>query len=367
MLGTNTLEFSLTSPINQMVLNTTIGVRPISVSGCILPGFDPRGKPKECQDSYHFFTLNNSLFCLLFDGHGSEGHHVSKFCTNYIEKFIRYNYNDFIENPKNAILTVLETCDKELENSGINIDYSGSTGILLFIRENSIHTGCLGDSRAILGTLTESEFPYNKPTNPYAREYSIRRMLKPIPLTTDQKPDNAEEIVRIRKSGGIVEKFKDSFSVNGHYRVCLPECDSALSMTRSLGDKTAKKFGISSVPVYQYFSMYSTHDQYIILASDGIWDVMQNIEAVSFLEMCQAKCSEFIDDSYPANFKNSTFARMLSEECRYRWLHFVQNEAVVIDDIACIVVNFANDNILENYSSGKSLEKTCKAFKNLEI
>ena len=287
ILGSNVIEFDLTPPISQLKLSTPIGSRFMKVTGCVLPGLDPKGEEKICQDNYNFLALNGSLFCMLFDGHGTEGHFVSKFCVDFVEKYIQYNYDAFIENAKNAIIKVMEECEAALEASEINCDLSGSTGIVLFIHENSIHTGCLGDSRAILGTLTESEYPYNVHQNSHARRYTVTRLLKPIPITIDQKPDNTEEIIRIRKSGGIIEKFQDSFSPNGHYRVCLPECGggSALSMTRSLGDKLAKNFGVSSEPIYQYFSMYSSMDQYIIIASDGVWDVMDNLEALNFIEM----------------------------------------------------------------------------------
>ena len=340
----------------------------MKISGCILPGIDPSGEEKICQDSYSFLALNGSLFCMLFDGHGKNGHEVSKFCTDFVEKFIPYNYQSFIDHPKATICKVLEDCEASLESSEIDSDLSGSTGIMIFIHENSIHTSCLGDSRAVLGTLNDSPFPFTKSPQHRARQYPVSRILKPIPLTIDQKPDNTEEIIRIRKSGGIVERFQDSFSQNGHFRVCLPECGSALSMTRSLGDKLAKKFGVSSEPIYHYSSMYSSQDQYIILASDGVWDVMDNMEAINFVEMWKDKCSEFAGEEYPATAKNSTVARMLAEESRYRWLDFVQNEGAVIDDISCVVIDFSrvDESLVGSVAGNEPLTKISKPYKHLE-
>ncbi|OMJ78028.1 hypothetical protein SteCoe_22271 [Stentor coeruleus] len=369
ILGSHMINLTLTNPINQLILNTPIGPRYMKITGCILPGIDPKGEEKHCQDNYTFLALHGSLYCMLFDGHGTEGHHASKFCLDYVEKYVRHNHDEFLSNPKQTIIACLEECDKELSASSVDCELSGSTGILLFIHENAIHTGCLGDSRAVLGTLTDSMFPFNPSTNSYARNYPVTRMLKPIPLTTDQKPDNTEEIVRIRKSGGIVEKFKDSFSPNGHYRVCLPECGggSALAMTRSLGDKVAKKFGVSSIPVYQYFSMYSSQDQYIVLASDGIWDVMDNMEVMNFLEMWRGRCSEFAGADFPANNKNSTLARMLAEESRYRWFAHVQAEGAVIDDISCIVIDFSKitESLYGSMVGAESMSRVSKGFKHL--
>jgi serine/threonine protein phosphatase PrpC len=367
MIGSNTIDLSFTAPISQKVFSVPIGSRYMKVTGCVLPGLDPKGEDKPCQDVYQVLAMHGSLFVLLFDGHGTEGHKVSAFCVEWTESFIVNHYDEFVEQPKATIIGALEECNEKLAQSGINCDLSGSTAILLFIHENSIHSGCLGDSRAILGTLTDSLFPINPPQNNRVRMYTVTRMLKPIPLTTDQKPDNTEEIVRIRKSGGIIEKFQDSFSPSGHYRVCLPDASSALSMSRSLGDRLAHQFGVTSEPVYQYFSMYSSMDQYIVVASDGVWDVMDNLEVLNFVEMWRDRCSQVADDVFPANCKNSTVARMLAEECRYRWLSHVQNEGSVIDDISCVVIDFSklSESLYGSMVDAEQLKQVTKGFKHL--
>lgn len=307
---------------------------------------------------------------MLFDGHGTEGHLISDFCVNFVEKYIISKHDFFLNSPKTAVIEAMEECEKALIASTIDCNLSGSTGILLFLQDNNIHSACIGDSRAILGTLTDSLFPYNKPNNPNARGYTVHRMLKPIPLTIDQKPDNTDENLRIRKCGGIIEKFKDSFSPNGHYRVCFPDTagGSALCMTRSLGDVLAKQYGVISTPEYRYFSMYSSYDQYIVLASDGVWEVMDNLEALNFIEMWRERCSDFADDSYPASSKNCTLARMLAEECRFRWLYHIQHEGVMIDDISVIVLDFAkvNESLYGSMAEGEHMKRYSKAFKHLD-
>lgn len=370
MATSNTVEFILTKPMKQIILSSPIGPRFIKISTCMLPGQDPKGEKKPCQDNFQVLSIYGTLFCFLFDGHGTDGHLVSEFCVNFVEKFIVSKHDFFMNSPKEAVIQAMEECEKALVTSSIDCNLSGSTGILLFIQDNNIHSACIGDSRAILGTLTDTMFPFNKPSNPYARGYSVNRMLKPIPLTIDQKPDNTEENLRIRKSGGIIEKFKDSFSPNGHSRVCLPEAagGSALCMTRSFGDVLAKQFGVISTPDYRYFSMYSSYDQYIVLASDGIWDVMDNIEVLNFIEMWRDRCSDFESDQYPATYKNCTLARMLAEECRYRWLHHLQNDGVIIDDISVIVLDFAkvNESLYGSMVEGEHLKRYSKAFKHLD-
>ena len=367
MMGKDTLEFNLTRPKKQTTLKTPIGPRFMKITACVLPGIDPRGvEHKICQDNFSVISLNGALFCMLFDGHGVEGHTVSEFCIDYTTKFITANFDLFIENGKQAVTQVLEECDKSVRESQINCDLSGSTGILLVIVENAIHSGCIGDSRAILGTLNDSIFPMNKFHNPNARSYTVDRMLKPIPLTIDQKPDNAEESVRVKQAGGRIERFKDTFSHEGHCRVILPDEGSALSMTRSIGDRLAKKYGILGTPEYRYFSMYSSFDQYIVIASDGVWDVMDNLEVLNFIEMWKERCSDIEFDGFPAQPKNSILARMLAEECRYRWQYHVQAEGVVIDDISVIIINFAKENeSMFGSMAGEQMRKFTKPLKHL--
>jgi serine/threonine protein phosphatase PrpC len=367
MLGKNILEFSLKAPLKQIIQKHQVGPRFMKISACLLPGQDPKGvENKICQDNFHVLATEGTLFCMLFDGHGYEGHSISEFCVNFVSNFVISHFQDFVHNPKVAVVQALEDCDKAVKESAINCDLSGSTGILIFISENSIHSGCIGDSRAILGTLNDSIFPMNKYRNPNARNYTVQRMLKPIPLTIDQKPDNAEESVRIKQAGGHIERFKDGFSPDGHCRVILPDAESALSMTRSIGDRLGKKYGILGTPEYRYFSMYSNLDQYIVIASDGIWDVMDNLEVLNFIEMLKDKCTDLEYNDYPSNNKNSTIARMLSEECRYRWLYHVQSEGVVIDDISVIVIDFSKEHeSLYGSMSGDALRRYTKPLKHL--
>ena len=54
-------------------------------------------------------------------------------------------------------------------------------------------------------------------------------------------------------------------------------------MSRSLGDKMAKSCGVISTPLFQERAIGSK-DQYIVIASDGVWDMLENIEVVNFIE-----------------------------------------------------------------------------------
>jgi serine/threonine protein phosphatase PrpC len=151
--------------------------------------------------------------------------------------------------------------------------------------------GNIGDSRAVLATRDEDN------------------ALLAVQLTIDLKPDlpgtllqtmilNSErsqrqkflnfrflcvlsgESARIQKCKGRVFALQDEPEVA---RVWLPNSDSpGLAMARAFGDFCLKDYGLISVPDINYRRL-TERDQFIILASDGVWDVLSNKEAVDIV------------------------------------------------------------------------------------
>ena len=66
---------------------------------------------------------------------------------------------------------------------------------------------------------------------------------------------------------------------------------------------------------------------------------MENWEVVNFVEKFRNN-SKNGGSEYPARLSNSSIARLLCEEARYRWLGVVEEEDVMIDDISCVIVEF---------------------------
>ena len=266
------IAFTATSPISQKN-DIFMQERPIKVSGCIVPGLDPHGGKKVCQDNYTYIFLKDLLLCALFDGHGPEGEIISTYCINFTNSFFPEHIAEFIKSPKEMLIKMLEECDKTLRNDpSIAHELSGSTAVVLLLTNKVIHTASLGDSRSILGTLVSKGFTLPPPANKFCRVFKIFRELKPIPLTVDQKPNHDEEFIRIREAGGMVERVTDIMgNTYGPFRVWKPNSDlPGLAMSRSIGDGLAKTLGVISTPVYHYFTLYPESDQYIIMASDGL-------------------------------------------------------------------------------------------------
>ncbi|KAL9224238.1 hypothetical protein vseg_000298 [Gypsophila vaccaria] len=121
-------------------------------------------------------------------------------------------------------------------------DTVGSTAVVAIVCPTHIIVGNCGDSRAVLC-----------------------RGKAPMPLSVDHKPDRKDEWDRIEAAGGKV------FQWNG-YRVF-----GVLAMSRSIGDRYLKP---SIIPDPEVTIVQRTkEDDCLILASDGLWDVLTNEEA----------------------------------------------------------------------------------------
>ena len=339
--------------------------RPVKISACVLPGLVTTGDAKPCQDSFSYTYSDSMLLVGIFDGHGPHGEVVSSHSSIFISDYFLSHTSSFLTSPKETLISMLEECDKSLFSLETDQELSGSTAVVLLLQDDSIHTASLGDSRAILGTLTGMSFMLPPPRSKYCRTWPVGRVLKPIPLTIDQKPNHAEEFLRIRNAGGCVERVRDINGNNlGPFRVWVKGEDfPGLAMSRSLGDRAAKRIGVISTPIYHYFTRYHETDQFIVMASDGVWDVFDCMEVVNFVEKFRLGCKEGeSSDSYPASCDNSAIARLLCEEARYRWFALVEGEDVHIDDITCVVIDYGNR---AQGAQGEKRDRNVNAFKTL--
>ena len=92
----------------------------------------------------------------------------------------------------------------------------------------------------------------------------------------------------------------------GPYRVWKAEEDiPGIAITRSFGDLIAHKIGVSAEPEVTSKEIEGD-DKFIVMGSDGVWDVMSSAEAVGFIL------------SLPEIEKETASEKMVAE-CRERW------------------------------------------------
>jgi len=196
-----------------------------------------------------FFVCHNDkeLSVGLFDGHG--GSEVSQFLAD--------EFLSILQQCESLELCLKEAVTHAFHSADflcLDKNLQGSTALLLIIRGNDLLIAHAGDSRAVL--------------------YKFDGQEKSFLATRDHKPNDPDERKRILELGGQINVSGTTFRVGGHVN---------LTVSRSIGDypkrHMAKDKGLTCQPEILTRNINSTY-KFIILASDGIWDVMTSEDAI---------------------------------------------------------------------------------------
>ncbi|CAA0826418.1 Probable protein phosphatase 2C 76 [Striga hermonthica] len=240
-----------------------------------------RGKRVSMEDFYDIKSskVDGLAVCLfgIFDGHG--GARAAEYLKEHLfENLLKHP--EFIANTKLAISETYQQTDRDfLDSEKETFRDDGSTASAAVLVGNHLYVANVGDSRTI-----------------------ISKAGKAIPLSEDHKPNRSDERKRIESAGGVV-MWTGTWRVGG-----------VLAMSRAFGNRMLKQFVVAE-PEIQDLEVDENLDL-LVLASDGLWDVVPNEDAVSIAQ------SE--DDPEGA-------ARKLTETA------FTRGSA---DNITCIVVKF---------------------------
>ena len=179
---------------------------------------------------------NSHLFC-LFDGHG--GVNVSQFLQDNFYKYFKEMLP--MSNPQENFKELFNIVDNKIKD--LNLLNIGSTACLIYItKENGkkvLYSANIGDTRSVLIS-----------SNDYKR------------LSYDHRATDTNEYNRIVQSGGIVFAGR----VYG-----------TLMLSRAFGDWELKSYGVISEPHVTKINI-NENDKYVIMASDGIWDVLDDAD-----------------------------------------------------------------------------------------
>jgi serine/threonine protein phosphatase PrpC len=199
------------------------------------------------------------MFLAVFDGHAGAG--AAKYAAREIighlkatEEWVRYvagGYSDphLLGEAMSVAFVNLDQYMRAHQETTNGQDSSGCTSVTAVITPTHIVCANAGDSRCVMGT------------NSTTKELSF-----------DHKPYNQMEKERIEKAGGFVQWNR---------------VDGDLAVSRALGD-----FGYKSATLEPKHQKVSPHpdievhertpeDDVLILACDGLWDVMASNEAVN--------------------------------------------------------------------------------------
>ncbi|CAK7353052.1 unnamed protein product [Dovyalis caffra] len=247
-----------------------------------------KGVNQDAAIIHQGYGMEHGAFCGVFDGHGKNGQIVSKIVRNRLPslllnqknalakiKIVRDHNNEkadggLVSLPsesyhkwKEACIGAFKVMDKEIKlQESLDCSCSGTTAVIVIKQGEDLIIANLGDSRAVLGRIND------------------QNGIVPVQLTTDLKPGVPSEAERIRKCNGRVLALKEEPHI---HRVWLPHEDSpGLAMSRAFGDFLLKNHGIIALPDISCHRVTSK-DQFIVLASDGVWDVLSNKEVVSIV------------------------------------------------------------------------------------
>ncbi len=240
------------------------------------------------EDTYHISKCRDHFFAAVYDGHGGSG--SSQYLQSNFYKFVnsalsknRRIMNDLSNLNEVDLIVQGFMSNAFADGDSALIDYiadlgdpecwSGSTATVCIVNSSLVICANIGDSKAVLC-----------------------RGGKPIDLSVDHRPSSSSkcgrsEIKRINDAGGWISQS----------RVC-----GILAVTRAFGDyefkggrfelldelkqtddKIALNATLETPPVIcepHCCTMQRSHmDEFIILATDGLWDTMNGAQAVTFV------------------------------------------------------------------------------------
>ncbi|KAM8904966.1 protein phosphatase 1D-like isoform 2-T2 [Spinachia spinachia] len=231
-------------------------------------------------------------FLAVFDGHG--GREAAQFAREYLWEFMKKQrgfWSDCDLEVCGAIRKGFIACHhamwKKLPEwpktlTGLP-STSGTTASVVFIRGNRMYVAHVGDSAVVLGVQDD-------PSDPFIRA---------VEVTQDHKPELPRERERIEGLGGSVIKKsgvnrvvwkRPRLSHNGPVRrSTIIDQIPFLAVARALGDLWSYdfysgEFVVSPEPDTSVVILDPRKHRYIILGSDGLWNMVPPQEAVS---MCQ--------------------------------------------------------------------------------
>ncbi|KAM0834689.1 hypothetical protein ACQ4PT_063422 [Festuca glaucescens] len=181
----------------------------------------------------------------VFDGHGGAR------AAEYVKKHL---FSNLIKHPKfmtetnAAIAETFNHTDSEfLKADSSHSRDAGSTASTAILVGGRLVVANVGDSRAV-----------------------VSKGGKAIAVSRDHKPDQTDERQRIEEAGGFV-MWAGTWRVGG-----------VLAVSRAFGDKLLKQYVVADPEIKE--EVVDGSLEFLILASDGLWDVVTNDEAVAMVK-----------------------------------------------------------------------------------
>mmetsp|Transcript_38532 Transcript_38532/g.120617 ORF Transcript_38532/g.120617 Transcript_38532/m.120617 type:complete len:519 (+) Transcript_38532:355-1911(+) len=325
--------------------------RTAASGACSIAGLKPGNPNWKNQDNYIAIdtfgsgkkkNADKSLFA-VFDGHGEFGHLVSRKCREEMPQRLISNRLD--------MGAAFDEAQDHFKSCEVDCSCSGATAVVIIIDNatrgrggsSTLRIGNCGDSRAVVARV-------------------VNNTITGVTLTKDHKPDRPDERRRITAMGGKVGTRQVVVGHGPNGAITMPvgpariwyNCRGetmGLAMSRSLGDLIAHRVGGSHEPEMTMRNLQE-EDMFLLLATDGVWDVLDANAAVdiAFEVMMEAREEAGLGPKRvpmggaAAGFSSEEWrsipwdpevaAKRICTTARRRW----ENLSAMVDDITCVVV-----------------------------
>ena len=214
--------------------------------------------------TYPYANSDKTALFAVYDGHGQGGELVSQFALHEIQRRLE-KHPLFSTNLEAAMRETFLTVDEALKHEPIiEPFFAGTTACLALLQDKKITLANAGDSRAVLGRKREDNGDWEG-----------------IDLTNDQNPDSPLEMERILNLGGFVSPPPGP-GLSARVWLDAEMTQIGLAMARSIGDHAVSDVGVIADPVVSTHTV-NERDEFMILASDGVWEFLESQEAVQIV------------------------------------------------------------------------------------
>jgi len=237
----------------------------------------------------------------VFDGHG--GAKVAHYCANNLHRFILRREEYVKGDVETALKEGFLDCDQAMRvEESLKDEMAGSTAVAVLMRRGQ---AVVRQHRRLQVCPSVGGVAKN--------------------LSVDHKPVDPKERARIEGAGGFVEFNR----VNGNLALSRAMGDFVFKMNDKL---SASEQIVTCYPDVEYAEVSSEWD-FMVLACDGIWDVLSSQEVVDF---CLSRLGQGLE---PEDVCEELMTRCLSPDC--------QMGGLGCDNMTCVLVFFLHGESLQ--------------------
>lgn len=332
----------------------TSGFALLRIETLTRPGFNPDRPGKPMQDAVFSFRAASSsgvtpiYICGVLDGHGRKGHDVAFWMRDHLPielerccccQTMASASEGEVSSLAAGLVEAYRAAQRAiLKDTSIASRASGTTAVVAVIQPvgqeaggtSKVLVANVGDSRAVLGVRTGR----------------MGNLWEPNAFSVDTTTSLPEERARIEAAGGRIDDMGNVFAG-----------PIGIAMTRALGDTVMASVGVLPDPLVQSHDLPAKKNEgqrFLLLASDGIFGVLSDQEAVDIIGAALDEHGSSKDersegwrrvhedqgsgegqDAWSASLRNAL--KRLACAAADKWQDGLPVE-VAVDDISCILV-----------------------------